>query len=150
MSCTVRFAFDDRIEQLPSFLSVCRASTGEELAEFVYGRLKEKRVPFSKMLSVATDGASNMVGSTNGIVAHLRRMVRAEAGGDNCIFQPIWCFAHRLNPVIHDFKSVPCINTVFHFLDWFTTKRRAVVYKKWLLQSYRNKRFPKIPKTSQT
>ena len=36
LSCTVRLAFDDRIEQLPLFLSGCRASTGEELAAFVY------------------------------------------------------------------------------------------------------------------
>ena len=150
MSCTVRFAFDDRIEQLPLFLSVCQASSGEEMAEFVYGRLKEKHIPFSKLLSFATDGASYMVGSTNGIVARVRRMVQSEAGRDNCIFQQVWCFAHRLNLVIHDFQNVPYINTIFHFLGWFTSKRKAVVYKKWLLQSYRDKRFPKIPKPSQT
>lgn len=149
MSCIVRFSLDDRIEQMPFFLSVCGASSGEEIAAFVFRRLKEKRVPFSKLLSIATDGASNMTGSVNGMVAHLKRMVREEAGRENCILQPLWCFAHRLNLVIRDFQHVPCINAVIRFLDWFTSKRMAVVYK-WLRQLFPQQRFRKIPKPSVT
>ena len=150
MSCTVRFSLNDRVEQMPLFLSVCGASSGEEMAEFVFRRLKDVNVPFSKMLSVATDGASNMVGSLNGMVVHIKRMVQAEVGHNNCIFQPVWCFAHRLNLVLRDFQRVPCINSVIRFIDWFTSKRKAVVYKKWLLQSFPTQRLRKIPKPSDT
>ena len=57
LACTTRFVFDKRIEQFNLFFSVCRASTGEELAQFVFDKLKGYNVPFTKLTSIATDGA---------------------------------------------------------------------------------------------
>ena len=57
MSCTTRFVFEDKMEQFTLFYSVCHASTGEELGRFVFDKLKHYNVPFSKLVSVASDGA---------------------------------------------------------------------------------------------
>ena len=91
-----------------------------------------------------------MTGTTNGLVAQLKRMIVRDHGIDNCNIDPVWCFAHRLNLVICDFQHVPFIKSVFRFCDWFTTKRKAVVYKKWLKQSGQKESFGKIPKPSET
>ena len=150
LSCTSRFMFDDKIELFTLFYSVCHASTGEELGHFVYNKLKQYNVPFSKLVSVASDGAKNMIGAVNGMIPHLSRLIRQECHVDQAPFKNIWCLAHRLNLVITDFTRVPYINSVFLFANWFTTKRKAVQYKKWLSEKYPNHHFKKIPKPSET
>ena len=150
LSCTSRFMFDDRFEQFTLFYSVCHGSTGEELGHFVYNKLKQYNVPFSKLVSVASDGAKNMIGAVNGMIPHLSRLIRQECHVDQAPFKNIWCLAHRLNLVITDFTRVPYINSVFLFANWFTTKRKAVQYKKWLSEKYPNHHFKKIPKPSET
>ena len=70
-----------------------------------------------------------MIGHTNGMVSHFKRLVAVELGTVECPFKHVWCLAHRLNLVIRDFQNVPNINSVFLFSDWFASKRKAVVYK---------------------
>ena len=65
-------------------------------------------------------------------------------------FDHVWCLAHRLNLVVADFQNVTYINSVLHFARWFSSKRKAVVYKKWFRETYKNERFKKVPKPSQT
>ena len=150
LSCTTRTVFDEKMEQLTLFYSVCHASTGEELAHFVFDKLKQFNVPFKKLVSVATDGAKNMIGGVSGMIPILNRFVRQEVGADHTPFKNVWCLAHRLNQVITDFQRVPYINSVFLFANWFTTKRKAVQYRKWLSKTYPNNHFKKIPKPSET
>ena len=35
---------------------------GKGLAQFIFNNLREKKADFNKLVSIATDGASNMVG----------------------------------------------------------------------------------------
>ena len=67
LSCTTRFAFMDRMEQLTLFYAVCHGTTGEELARFLFDKIKQINVPFEKLVSIATDGAKNMIGAANGM-----------------------------------------------------------------------------------
>ena len=102
------------------------------------------------MSSISTDGGSNMIGKTNGMVTQLRRLIQREYGSQMANFHSIWCLCHRLNLVIRDFQRAENIKMVFGFCDWFTTKRKAVVYKKWLKQNHPDDFFPKIPTPSET
>ena len=117
LTCTARFAFKNRIVQFPLFMCVCCASTGEELAAFVFNRLKQINAPFSKLSSIATDGASNMIGQAKGMVPRFKRLVRQELGTVPSPIQHVWCLAHRLNLVIRDFENVQNIKSVFLFSD---------------------------------
>ena len=150
LSCIVRFTFEERMTQFPLFLCVCFATTGEELAKCVFQKLKEINTPFHKLSSISTDGGSNMIGRTNGMVSQLRRLIQSEYGSRSGNFHQIWCLCHRLNLVIRDFQNVEHIKTVFEFCDWFATKRKAVVYRKWLKQKHSDDSLPKIPTPSET
>ena len=72
LSCIIRFTFDDKIEQRPLFLTSCTSSTGEDLAALIYNELCRLHVPFNKLSCVTSDGAANMTGMTNGMVAQLK------------------------------------------------------------------------------
>ena len=113
LACSVRFAFDNRLEQFPLFFSVCDASTGQNLASFIFTRLKQINAPFSKLVSLSTDGASNMVGRFNGLFQCFKTLVQQEHGTIPCAISQVWCLAHRLNLVIRDFPDVKNINSVF-------------------------------------
>ena len=67
MSCTVRFVFETSVAQFPLFMAVCDASSGEEMAAFVLSKLLEKRAVFSKLVSLTTDGANNMIWNEQGL-----------------------------------------------------------------------------------
>ena len=56
LSCIARFVFEDRIEQFPLFFCVCRPTTGDQLARFLFDRFKTLDVPFTKLHSVTTTG----------------------------------------------------------------------------------------------
>ena len=150
LSCTARFVFEDKMEQLTLFYAACHASTGDELSQFLYDKLKQFNVPFPKLVSIATDGAKNMIGAANGMVPNLNVLIKQEANTDQTPFKNVWCLAHRLNLVITDFERVPYNNSVFLFANWFAAKRKAVQYKKWLSEKDRNHHYKKIPKPSET
>ena len=84
------------------------------------------------------------------MVAHLKELVRAEVGPDTLMFDSIWCMSHRVNLVVRGFEEVDYIKDVLEFADWFSTRRKAVAYRKWLCQSFPTRRFNKIPKPSET
>ena len=130
--------------------SVCDASTGQNLASFIFNRLKQINAPFSNLFSLSTGGASNMVGRFNGLLQCFKTLVQQEHGTIPCAISQVWCLAHRLNLVIRDFQDVKNINSVFDFCDWFTEKRKAVTYRKFLREKYQERRFKKITKPSKT
>ena len=68
LSCTTQFGFDDKMEQLTLFYAVCHGTTGEELAQFLFDKLKQYNSPFEKLVSLASDGAKNMMGAANGMI----------------------------------------------------------------------------------
>ena len=65
ISCIGRFSFDNKAQEVPLFISLCTISSGKEMALFLFERLKERNAMFNKLISVATDGAANMVGKFN-------------------------------------------------------------------------------------
>ena len=65
---------------------MCHASTGEEMATFVFEERQQMHAPFEKLSSIATDGAHAMLGKQNGMIAHLKRLVQSDVGNpDNFI-----------------------------------------------------------------
>ena len=153
MSCTVRFVFESDVMQLPLFMALCYASSGEEMASFVLTKLREKNAIFNKLVSVTTDGASNMIGKDRGFFACFCRLLKTTG-----TLQPhevdsiinVWCFAHRMNLVTRDMKEAPGMNDIFSFADWITSRRVAVLYRKFLKTSFPETRFRKIPTPSET
>ena len=91
-----------------------------------------------------------MIGQINGMVSQLRRLIRMAYGSHSGTFHQIWRLCHRLNLVIRDFQNVEHIKTVFEFCDWFTTKSKAVIYRKWLRQTHSDDSLPKITTPSET
>ena len=83
-----------------------------------------------------TDGANNMSGKQNGMIAHLKKLIRDETGDPNSGVPSIWYVSNRLNLVVSAFAAVEYIKNVFKFTDWFSTRRKAVAYKKWLCEAY--------------
>ena len=150
LSCIGRFTFQDKMKQFPLFFDVCHASTGDEMATFVFERLKQMHAPFMKLSSITTDGANAMVGKRNGMVVSLKRLVRSDVGTNEPSINTIWCMSHRLNLVVRGFERVEHIKNVFKFSDWFSTKRNAVAYRRWLCRALPNNTFKKIPKPSET
>ena len=82
LSCIVRFTFENRVTQMPLFFSACDSTTGEGLADFVFGKLDGLNVPFEKLSCVSTDGAASMIGMTNGMVARLKRLIARKVGSN--------------------------------------------------------------------
>ena len=75
VSCVGRFGFEDRICQEILFLEKVTASTGREMARFIFGKLDEKCRDFSKLVSITTDGASNMVSKECGLANELIKII---------------------------------------------------------------------------
>lgn len=153
MTCTVRFVFETKILQFPLFMSLCYASSGEEMADFLMAKLMEKNATFSKLMSLTTDGASNMTGNERGLFVAFCRLLKcrgilnAELADSVC---SVWCFAHRLNLVTRDMKEDPVMSDVFCLADWITSRRVAVSYRKFLKTRFPDMRFRKIPTPSET
>lgn len=153
MVCTVRFVFEVNITQFPLFMAACDASTGEEMAAFVLTKLLEKRAAFSKLVSITTDGASNMIGNEQGLTACLCRLLRSRGileAEQTAAIKNVWCFSHRLNLVTRDMRDAPGMADIFSLADWITSRRVAVSYRKFLRALDQTTRFRKIPTPSET
>ena len=115
MSCVVRFGFEDRISQEVLFFEKVSETTGKKLANFVLEKLEEKNCDFSKLVSITTDGASNMIGQNTGMANEEVKLVNEKHHLNKRIgvdVHCLWCIAHRLNLVAQDFKEVEDSNFV--------------------------------------
>ena len=95
-------------------------------------KLDEHGAEFQKLVSVATDGAANMVGKYSGMTACLKRLVQQRCATGRIPyneFHSVWCFAHLLNLVTRDFMDLKGVNIVKVFADWLSDRRRQVSYK---------------------
>ena len=61
ISCIGRFGFDDRISQVVLLFDKVAEKTGDKVARFIFDKLVEKKCDFSKLVSITTDGAKNMI-----------------------------------------------------------------------------------------
>ena len=153
ISCIARFSLESDAYELPLFIMKCQASSGEDLALFIFNNVREKNANFEKLVSITTDGASNMVGRFNGMVVNFKRLVDQHCRANNLrspIIHTVWCFAHRINLVTRSVLSMRPLNFVHSFADWFSTKRRQVSYKKFLAEKFPNERLGVIPQPSET
>ena len=127
LSCFVRFSFEERTSQKPLFFAICPSSTGSGQALFVFNKLVEFETPFEKLVSVSTDGASNMIGENIGMIACLKRLIQQLCFTKQTPFidfHSMWCLAHRLNLTTKDFMEFKGINVVKALTDWFSDRRR--------------------------
>ena len=153
ISCIGRFSFDNRAFEIPLFIRTCIVSSGIGLARFIFEMLKERKASFEKMVSVATDGAANMLGKFSGMASHFKRLVQQHLL-ENHIISPtmhsVWCFAHRMNLVTKSFLTTKPANVVLLFSDWFSNKRRQVAYKLFLTVTKRKAEVKVVPQPSDT
>ena len=153
LSCFARYSFDSQITQLPLFFATCFVSSGKDMAQFMFDKLVEKEVEFSKLVCVSTDGATNMVGQMNGMVVNIKRLICQRCSDENVQFydfHSVWCSAHRANLVTRDFLGLKMINAVLSFVDWFSTKRRQVSYRRFLASHHPDAKTKRIPQPSET
>ena len=152
LSCVGRFGFDDRIQQ-EIIIEKVSATTGEDLARFVFGKLEEKNCDFSKMISITTDGATNMIGQEHGMANEMIKMANEKYGLNKRLgvdVHCLWCIDHRLNLVVQDFKEVEGINFVIKFLKWITASDRLVSYTSFMRMRFPNIKKKKLPQPSET
>ena len=141
-SCFARFSFQDSLIQIPMFFDVHHLSTGDGVAHFVFDKLVQFNCSFEKLVCVSSDGASNIIGSSNGMTVAWKRLILqhcAERQISFNEFHSVWCFAHRLNLVTKDLLECERLNVVKAFSDWFSDRRRQVHFKAFLSQKTFNK-----------
>ena len=153
LSCFARYSLDSQMIQIPLFFATCFVSSGKDRAQFLFDKLVEKDVDFSKLVCVSTDGATNMVGQMNGMVVNIKRLIDRQCLDRNMTFldfHSVWCSAHRANLVTRDFLGMKMINAVLSFVNWFSTKRRQVSYRRFLASHYPDAKTKRIPQPSET
>ena len=153
LSCIARFSFDDKALEIPLFIVPCTVSSGKEMAVFLFQKLKERNVMFDKLVSVSTDGASNMVGKFNGMTKHFKELVEQHCRENNLVsptIHTVWCFAHRINLLTKTFLKMKPVNVVLAFSDWFSNRRRQVAYKRFLAVEKKDDQLRAIPQPSMT
>ena len=152
-SCFSRFCFEDSVIQLPLFFDVCHGSTGNEIAHFVFTKLLEFNPTFEKLVSISTDGATNMIGRVSGLTTKLKQLIHQHCATRQMPFKDfhsVWCFAHRLNLVVKDVMDLKGMSIVKAFADWFTDRRRQTNYKAFLSQTNLDEKLRSIPQPSET
>ena len=97
ISCVGRFGFEDRIFQEILIFDKISQTTGKETARFIFEKLNEKRCDFSKLVSITTDGASNMTGQAHGMASEMVRMINGQFNTNKRIgvdMHCLWCIDH--------------------------------------------------------
>ena len=152
-ACFSRFCFEDSVVQIPLFFDVCHRATGNDIAQFVFNKLLDFNPVFEKLVSVSTDGASNMIGRASGMAARLKLLIRQHCATRQVPFNnfhSVWCFAHRLNLVTKDLMQMKGVNIVKAFADWFSDRRRQTNYKMFVSETTTEEKLRRIPQPSET
>ena len=71
----IRYVFENLMmkEELLDLVSLPKTTTGQDMGDALIEVLKKRHVPLDKKSSIATDGASSMVGKNKGAIALLRK-----------------------------------------------------------------------------
>ena len=152
-ACFSRFCFEDSVVQIPLFFDVCHRATGNDIAQFVFNKLLDFNPVFEKLVSVSTDGASNMIGRASGMAARLKLLIRQHCATRQVPFNnfhSVWCFAHRLNLVTKDLMQMKGVNIVKAFADWFSDRRRQTNYKMFVSETITEEKLRRILQPSET
>ena len=152
-SCFVRFCLEDSVIQLPLFFDVCHQTTGNDIAHFVFNKLLEFNPSFEKLVSISTDGATNMIGRSSGISTKLKHIIHQHCATRQLPFNDfhsVWCFAHRLNLVTKDLMDLKWMSIDKAFADWFSDRRRQTSFKAFLSQTDTGEKLRSIPQPSET
>ena len=105
------------------------------------------------MVSITTDGATNMIGQNSGMANEIVKLANEKLNSNRRIgvdVHCLWCMAHRLNLVVQDFKEVENINFVIKFAKWITASERLVSYSVFLRTNPPPEKKKKIPPPSET
>ena len=135
------------------FFDVHLLSTGDGVAHFVFDKLVQFNCSFEKLVCVSSDGASNMIGSSNGMTVALKRLIQRHCAEQQVPFNEfhsVWCFAHRLNLVTKDLLECQGLNVVKAFSEWFSDRRRQVSFKAFLSQRSVQQKLKCVPQPSDT
>ena len=152
-SCFARFSFEDRLIQIPLFFDTYHQLSGDGVAHLVYNKLAEHNCEFEKLVCVSSDGASNMIGSLNGMTVVLKRLIEqhcTERQKPFNNFHSVWCLAHRLNLVTKDLLECERLTVVKAFCDWFSDRRRQASFKAFLSQRNVCQKLKCVPQPSDT
>ena len=137
-SCFARFTFEDRVVHTPLFFDVFHRLTGNEIAHWLFNKILEYGPSFEKLVSISTNGTSNMVGRDCGMTCMLKELIRERCTTRHVPFKDfhsVWGVAHRLNLVTRDFMGIKGINIIKGFSDWFSDRRRQTCYKQFPKQT---------------
>ena len=152
LSCVGRFGFENRIYQEIILFEQVSEKSGRGLANYVYGKMNERGCDFSKLVSITTDGAKNMISQDCGLASELIKTVNEQKntnlqlGND---VHAVWCIDHRLNLVAQDFQEVENINFVLMFIRWITGSDRLVSFTAFA-RTHQETKTKKIPSLSET
>ncbi|XP_060083578.1 zinc finger protein 862-like [Ylistrum balloti] len=91
----LRFYHEGAIYERFLAMGTPESTCSNHVYEFVVGTLKSNNIDTEKLIGMASDGASNMVGKKGGLAALLRSNVNAE-------LLNMHCFAHRLELSFRD------------------------------------------------
>ncbi|XP_025266439.1 SCAN domain-containing protein 3-like [Camponotus floridanus] len=97
----VRFVIDEEIHEELLFAKTLETDTkGESIFNVLSDFFKEKSIPFTNIISVATDGAPAMVGQYRGFISHLKRII-PEVTAIHCVIHRQHLVAKNLSDRLH-------------------------------------------------
>lgn len=97
----VRFVMNEEIHEELLFAKTLETDTkGESTFNVLSDFFKEKSIPFTNVISVATDGAPAMVGRYRGFISHLKRII-PEVTAIHCVIHRQHLVAKNLSNRLH-------------------------------------------------
>ncbi|XP_044572949.1 SCAN domain-containing protein 3-like [Drosophila ananassae] len=97
----VRFVMGEEIHEELLFARTLKTDTkGESIFAVLSDFFKEKSIPFTNVISVATDGAPAMVGRYRGFISHLKRII-PEVTTIHCVIHRQHLVAKNLSNRLH-------------------------------------------------
>ncbi|GBP77120.1 Zinc finger MYM-type protein 6 [Eumeta japonica] len=97
----VRFVMGEEIHEELLFAKTLKTDTkGESIFNVLSDFFKEKSIPFTNVISVATDGVPAMVGRYRGFISHLKRIIPEV----ECLDEDIQTYVQHLIALHDDFK----------------------------------------------
>lgn len=97
----VRFVMGEETHEELLFAKTLKTDTkGESIFKILSDFFKEKSIPFTNVISVATDGAPAMVGRYRGFISHLKRII-PEVTAIHCVIHRQHLVAKNLSDRLH-------------------------------------------------
>lgn len=97
----VRFVMNEEIHEELLFAKTLQTDTkGESIFNVLSDFFKDKSIPFTNIISVATDGAPAMVGRYRGFISHLKRFI-PEVTAIHCVIHRQHLVARNLSDRLH-------------------------------------------------